>query len=123
MPSSAHMVPMALRTEIEALLVEFDHSAYRGAPLDFAVEKIQEVLAKTAPNVLTALEELDSDEAAKALCLIPNDGSGMFGFYGRTKDGQNEWAGIGNDNFYTSAELLAHFANMGDVPTQRLKSP
>lgn len=107
---------MTLRTEIEALLVEFDHFSYDGAPLDVAVEKLQEILAKTAPKVLTVLEELDSEETAKALCLIPNDGSGMIGFYGRTTDGQNEWAGIGNDDFYTSAELLAHFANLGVEP-------
>lgn len=107
---------MTLRSEIEALLEEFEHFAYRGATLDVAVEKLQEILSRTAPRVLTTVEELDSEEAAKALCLVPDDGSGILGFYGRTKDGQNEWAGIGSDNFYTSAELLAYFANMGDEP-------
>lgn len=106
---------MTLRTEIEALLVEFDHFAYRGAPLDVAVEKLQEILARTAPRVLTTVEELNSEETAKALCLVPDDGSGIVGFYGR-RDGQNEWSGMGSDDFYTSAELLAHFANLGDTP-------
>lgn len=110
------MSPMTLRTEIEALLVEFDHFAYRGAPLDVAVDKLQEILARTAPRVLTTVEDLDSEEAAKALCLIPNDGSGILGFYGRTADGQNEWAGVGSDNFFTSSELIADCANMGDEP-------
>jgi hypothetical protein len=41
---------MTLRAEIEALLEEFDHFAHRGAPLDVAVEKLQEILAKTAPR-------------------------------------------------------------------------
>lgn len=112
---SAHMSPMTLRTEIEDLLVEFDHFAYRGAPLDVAVEKLHEILDKTAPRVLTTVEELDSEDAAKALCLIPNDGSGMVALYGRDA-GQNEWSGIGSDSFYTSAELLAYFANLGVEP-------
>ena len=103
---------MTLRTEIEALLVEFDHFAYRGAPLDVAVEKLQEILARTAPKVLTTLEELDSEEASKAVCLIPASGSGILGFYDR-RDGQNEWARMGDDNFYTSSELLA---NLGVEP-------
>lgn len=106
---------MTLRTEIEALLVEFDHFAYRGAPLDVAVEKLQEILARTAPRVLTTAEELDSEEAARAVCLIPAGGSGILGFYER-RDGQNEWAGIGSDNFFTSSELLADCANNGDEP-------
>ncbi|HEX9226639.1 MAG TPA: hypothetical protein VF885_08265 [Arthrobacter sp.] len=106
---------MTLRTEIEALLVEFEHFAYRGAPLDVAVEKLQEILDKTGPRVLTTVEELDSDQAAKAVCLVPGDGSGILGFYGR-RDGQNEWAGMGTDNYFTSSELLAHFANLGDEP-------
>jgi hypothetical protein len=188
---------MTLRSEIEALLEEFEHFAYRGAPLDVAVEKLQEILARTAPRVLTTVaeldseeaskarflvsndgpdgfvlyhrtssgenrwvgvgtdhiytsaelinelgmegepsftpvhdissevaaprvlttvEELDSEEAARAACLIPADGSGILGFYDRTPDGQNEWAGIGSDNVYTSAELLADCANKGDEP-------
>lgn len=106
---------MTLRTEIEALLVEFDHFAYRGAPLDVAVEKLREILDKTAPRVLTTVEELDSEETSKALCLVPADGSGIISFYGRDA-GQNEWSGIGGDAFYTSAELLAVFANLGDTP-------
>ena len=112
---SVHMVRMTLRTEIEALLDEFDHFAYRCAPLDVAVEKLQEILARTAPRVLTTVEELDSEEAAKALCLIPNDGSGIIGLYHRT-NGTNEWAGIGRDNFYSSAELLADLVLRGIEP-------
>lgn len=106
---------MSLRTEIEALLEEFEHFAYRGAPLEVAVEKLQEILAKTAPRVLATVEELDSEEASKALCLIPASGSGILGFYDR-RDGQNEWAGIGSDHFFTSSELLADCANNGDEP-------
>lgn len=106
---------MSLRSEIEELLVEFEHFAYRGAPLDVAVEKLREILAKTAPRVLTTVEELDSEEAAKALCLIPASGPGILGFYGR-RDGQNEWTGMGTDNYFTSAELLADCANNGDEP-------
>jgi hypothetical protein len=106
---------MTLRSEIEAMLVEFEHLAYRGAPLEVAIEKLQEILAKTAPRVLTTVEELDSEEASKALCLIPGDGSGILGFYGR-RDGQNEWTGMGTDNYFTSAELLAYYADNGDEP-------
>lgn len=104
---------MTLRSEIEALLVEFGSFAYDDARLDVAVEKLREILAKTAPRVLTAVEELDSEEASKALCLIPGDGSGILGFYGR-RDGQNEWTGMGTDNYFTSAELLADYADNGD---------
>lgn len=111
---SAHMVRMNLRSELEAMLVEFDHFAYDGAPLSTATEKVREILAKTAPKVLTTVQELDSEETSKALCLIPEDGSGILAFYSRTTDGQNEWTGMGTDNFFTSAELLAHFANLGD---------
>ncbi|MET4143848.1 hypothetical protein [Arthrobacter sp. UYCo732] len=107
---------MTLRTEIEALLAELDHFAYRGAPLDVAVEKLQEILVKTAPRVLTTVEELDSEEASKALGLVPDDGSGMIAFYGRTPDGRNEWAATGTTDFYTSSELLARFANLGVEP-------
>ncbi|HEX9225372.1 MAG TPA: hypothetical protein VF885_01800 [Arthrobacter sp.] len=108
---------MTLRTEIEALLVEFEHFAYRGAPLDVAVEKLQEILDKTKPRVLTTVEELDSEEASRALCLNACDGSGLLGFFGRTPDGQNEWAAMGTADFYTSSELLARYANFGDEPT------
>jgi hypothetical protein len=107
---------MTLRTEIEALLEEFEHFAYRGAPLDVAVEKLHEILGRTKPRVLTTVEELDSEETAKALCLVPADGSGILAFYDRTPDGQNEWAGIGSDHFFTSSELLADCANNGDEP-------
>lgn len=73
---------ISLRTEIEALIVEFDHHVYRGAPLDVAMEKLREILAKTKPKVLTTLEELDSEKAKKALCLIAADGQ-VVGFYDR----------------------------------------
>lgn len=114
-PGSAHMRSMTLRTEIEALLEEFEHFAYRGAPLDVAVDKLQETLAKTAPRVLTTVEELDSEEASKAAGLLRADGSGMLGFY-RRKDGENEWAGVGSDSYFTSSELIADCANKGDEP-------
>ncbi|HEX9089537.1 MAG TPA: hypothetical protein VF867_18750, partial [Arthrobacter sp.] len=57
----------------------------------------------------------DSEEASKALCLVPAGGSGILGFYGR-RDGQNEWTGMGTDNYFTSSELLANCANLGDEP-------
>lgn len=103
---SAHMSPMTLRTEIEALLVEFDHFAYRGAPLDVAVEKLRETLDKTAPRVLTTVEELDSEVARKALCLISPDGTGIVTPYDRC-NGKNTWTGPGSDYFFSSEELLA----------------
>lgn len=105
---------MSLRTELVAMLEEFEHFAYDGAPLYTAVEKVREILDKTAPKVLTTVEELDSEEASKALCLVTEDGSAAYGFYSRTQDGQNEWTAMGTDHFFTSAELLADFANMGD---------
>lgn len=106
---------MTLRTEIEALLVEFEHFAYDGAPLSTAVEKIREILDKTTPKVLTTVEELDSEEASKTLCLVTEDGSRILGFYDRKADGQNEWTAMGTDEFFTSAELIADFANLGDA--------
>lgn len=109
------MRSMTLRTEIEALLEEFEHFAYEGAPLDVAVDKLQEILAKTAPRVLTTVEELDSEEAAKALCLIPNDGSRFLSLYWR-RDGKNDWVGPASDHFHSSAEVLADFALMGVDP-------
>lgn len=105
---------MSLRTELEAMLEEFEHFAYDGAPLDVAVDKVREILDKTKPRVLTTVEELDSEEASKALCLVSEDG-GILGFYNR-RDGQNEWAGIGSDHFFTSSELIADCANNGDEP-------
>lgn len=105
---------MTLRTEIEALLVEFDHFAYDGAPLDVAVEKLRDILAKTAPRVLTTLEELDSEEAFMAFCIMPSGGPLRVAI-SRT-DGVNTWQEPGYDDEYTSSELLAHFANIGDEP-------
>jgi hypothetical protein len=105
---------MSLRSELVAMLEEFEHFAYDGAPLSTATEKVREILDKTAPKVLTSVEELDSEEASKALCLVTEDGSAAYGFYSRTRDGQNEWTAMGADQFFTSAELLADFANMGD---------
>jgi len=96
---------MTLRAEIEALLVEFDHFAYRGAPLEVAVEKLQEILAKTAPRVLTTEDELNSEEAARALCLIPSDGTGIVGCYDRD-DGENQWARVGRDYYFSSAAMI-----------------
>lgn len=105
---------MSLRSELEAMLEEFEHFAYDGAPLSTAVEKVREILAKTEPKILTTVEELDSEDASKSLCLVPQDGSRILGFYGRTPDGQNEWTRMGTDEFFTSSELLADFANLGD---------
>jgi hypothetical protein len=107
---------MTLRNELEAMLEEFEHFAYEGAPLDVAVDKVREILDRTKPRVLTTVEELDSVEASKALCLVPGYRSGILGFYRRTPDGENEWTGLGTDNYFTSAELLADCANNGDKP-------
>jgi hypothetical protein len=107
---------MTLRSEIEALLVEFDHFAYRGAPLDVAVEKLQEILDKTAPRVLTTVEELDSEEASKARCLIPNEGRDVFVLCDRTGAGKNLWVGAGGEHTYTSAELIEELS-MGGEPS------
>jgi hypothetical protein len=103
---SAHMSSMTLRTEIEALLVEFEHFAYRGAPLDVAVEKLREILARTETRILTTLEELNSEEARTALCLIAPDGTGIVTVYDRC-NGKNTWAGPGSDYFFSSEHLLA----------------
>jgi hypothetical protein len=108
---------MSLRSELEAMLEEFEHFAYEGAPLDVAADKVREILDRTKPKVLTTVEELDSEETSKALCLVPADRSGILGFYRRRDDGQNEWTGMGTDNYFTSAELLADCANMGDEPS------
>jgi hypothetical protein len=105
---------MSLRSELEAMLAEFEHFAYHGAPLDVAVDKVREILDRTKSKVLTTVEELDSEEASEALCLVPDEG-GILGFYQR-RDGQNEWTGMGTDDYFTSAELLADSANMGDEP-------
>lgn len=118
--NSVHIMPMTLRTEIESLIVEFDHFAYDGAPLDVAVEKLREVLAKSAPRVLTTLEELDSEEAFTALCIMPSGGPLRVAV--SRKDGVNTWQEPGYDDEYTSAELLAHFANIGDEPAFTLIS-
>jgi hypothetical protein len=115
---------MSLRSELEAMLEEFEHFAYRGAPLDVAVEKLQEILARTAPRVLTTVEELDSEETARALCLIPNDGSGPIGFYGRF-DGQNHWVfPVGSYHFGelggvepVSSAVMLDYVNDGVDPT------
>jgi hypothetical protein len=107
---------VSLRSELVAMLEEFEHFAYDGAPLYTATEKVREILAKTEPKVLTTVEELDSEEASKALCLVPEDGSRILGFYDRRSDGQNEWTAMGSDQFFTSSELLADFANLGDEP-------
>lgn len=71
---------MSLRSELVAMLEEFEHFAYDGAPLYTATEKVREILAKTEPKVLTTAEELDTVEASKSLCLVTEDGSGVFGF-------------------------------------------
>lgn len=104
---------MSLRSELVAMLEEFEHFAYDGAPLSTATEKVREILAATEPKVLTTVEELDALEPSRALCLVAEDGPRIFGFYSRV-DGQNEWTGMCTDNYFTSAELLADFANMGD---------
>jgi hypothetical protein len=112
---SAHMGRMMnLRSELVAMLEEFEHFAYDGAPLSTATEKVREILDKTAPKVLTTVEELDSEEAAKALCLVTEDGSRIYGFYSR-RDGQNEWTATGSAEFFTSSELLADYANKMDA--------
>ncbi|ACL42211.1 hypothetical protein Achl_4260 (plasmid) [Pseudarthrobacter chlorophenolicus A6] len=110
---SAHIARMNLRSELVAMLEEFEHFAYDGAPLSTATEKVREILAKTEPKILTTVEELDSEEASNALCLVTEDGSAAYGFYSR-RDGQNEWTAMGTDEFFTSSELLADFANLGD---------
>lgn len=105
---------MTLRAEIEALLVEFDHFAYQGAPLEVAVEKLQEILAKTAPRVLTTEDELNSEEAFDAFCVMP-DGGPLRVAVSRS-NGENSWWEPGYETEYTSAELLAHFASIGAEP-------
>jgi hypothetical protein len=99
---------MSLRSELEAMLEEFEHFAYDGAPLDTATEKVREILAKTAPKILTTVDELDSEEAKKALCLIPVNGSGAFGFYDRY-DTENHWTCFGSDYFFSSATMIEEF--------------
>lgn len=108
------MGAMTLRTELEAMLEEFEHLAYDGAPIGEALDKVREILDGTKPKVLTTAQELDSEEASKALGVAPVAGGGIFQFYSR-RDGHNEWAGM-DSSFFTSAELLAYFANLGDEP-------
>jgi hypothetical protein len=89
------------------MLEEFEHFAYDGAPLSAATEKVREILARTEPKVLTTLEELNSEEARNALCLVSTDGGEIVSYYDRF-DGQNHWARFGSDYFFSSAELLDH---------------
>lgn len=101
---------MSLRSELTAMLEEFEHSAYNGAPLHTATDKIREILAATAPKVLTTEDELNSEEAYNALC-ISCEGGPVRVAAGR-RDGINSWMEPGSQEEYTSAELLAHFANI-----------
>jgi hypothetical protein len=105
---------MTLRTEIEALLVEFDNFSYRGAPRDVAVEKLREILARTTPRVLTTVEDLNSEEAFEALCIMPSGGPLRVPVF--RSNGENSWWEPGYETEYTSAELLAHFASIGAEP-------
>ncbi len=105
---------MSLRSELEAMLEEFEHFAYDGAPLHAATEKIREILAKTAPKVMSTVEELDSDEAFEALCIVPY--GGPLRSPSSRVDGVNYWQEPGSEAEYSSAELLAHFAKIGAGP-------
>lgn len=98
---------MSLRSELVAMLEELEHFAYDGAPLYTAIEKVREILAKTEPKVLTTVDELNSEEARRALCLVSTDGEELVSYYDRI-NGQTHWARFGSDYFFSSAELLDH---------------
>lgn len=105
--SSATMKGMSLRREIETYAAELDGRVW--PPSNKVADRLRSILAASAPRVLTTLEELDSQEAARALCLVPADGSGIVALYQR-ENGVNTWAGIGSEYFCSSAQLLEDFA-------------
>lgn len=74
--------------------------------LDVAVEKLREILDRTVPRTLSTVEELNSEEAHKVLCLLSPDGSRIVTPYTRC-DGENTWTPAGTDHFFSSEELLA----------------
>lgn len=78
------------------------------------VEKLGEILAQTTPRVLRTVEELDSEEAFEALCIVPQGGPLRVPV--SREDAVNTWMAPGSDDFYTSAEMLAHFAGIGVDP-------
>lgn len=103
-----------LRTELVAMLEEFEHFAYDGAPLSTATEKVREILDKTAPKVLTTEAELNSEEAFTALCIMPY--GGPLRTASSRHGGVNYWQEPGSEDEYSTAELLAHFAKIGAEP-------
>lgn len=65
-------------------------------------------------RVLTTEDELNSEEAFKSLCIMPWGGPLRTAL--SRADGVNSWQEPGWDGEITSAELLAHFAEIGVEP-------
>lgn len=105
------MALMTIRSEIDAFITEIDEEiGYTGAPLTEAAGRLREILDRNTPRVLTTEEELNSEEAFDALCIACEGGPVRVAI-GRS-DGVNSWMEPGSQEEYTSAELLAHFANI-----------
>lgn len=101
------MQPMTLREQIEQIVAEFDEDLFlAGAPISTAVDMLRNALAKEAPRVLTTVEELDSEEAAKVLGLMTPDNTEMFVYWDRA-DGRNTWVRPGVAGACSSEDLLA----------------
>jgi hypothetical protein len=65
-------------------------------------------------RVLTTEDELNSEEAFESLCIMPWGGPLRIAI--SRADGVNTWQEPGWAGEYTSAELLAHFAEIGVEP-------
>lgn len=97
---------MTLRQDIEQIVAELDENpSLKAAPIAAVGTMLRRALAKDTPAVLTTLEDLDSEEAAKALGLLTPDNTGMVVHWDRV-NGKNIWARPGVGRVYTSAELL-----------------
>jgi hypothetical protein len=67
-----------------------------------------------APQMLTTLEELNSEEAFEALCIVPP--GGLPRTAASRNNGINYWQKPGDSTERSSAELLASFTEAGDEP-------
>lgn len=78
------------------------------------VARQPENFVPVGPKVLTTLEDLNSEEAFTALCIVPD--GGPLRTSSSRHAGVNYWQEPGSEGEYSSAELLAHFAKIGAEP-------